>query len=158
MLKGIDPLLSPDVLHALSSMGHADEVVIVDSNYPAFTSAASTTYGKVLRMDGANVTQAIRAILSVMPVDNFVKDSAERMQVDGAPEELPPVQKEVQAEIDKAEGKSTPLKGVERQEFYKRAKSAFCIIATGESRGWGCFILKKGVILPAGTAGAPAVK
>jgi L-fucose mutarotase len=154
MLKNVDPILSADVLHALCSMGHADELVLVDANYPADTSARSSTYGRLLRIDGADVTRAARAILSVFPLDSFVDAPAERMQVDGEPDTLPPVQQEVQKEIDAAEGRSVPMAGVKRSDFYQRAKKAYVVIATGEMRGWGCFIFKKGVNLPPGTPGA----
>ena len=83
-----------------------------------------------------------------MPLDTFVDDSARRMEIVGSPDELPPVQKEVQAEIDKAEGKSWPMTSIERMEFYEHAKQAYCVIATGERRFYGCFIFRKGVVAP----------
>jgi L-fucose mutarotase len=86
-----------------------------------------------------------------MPLDSFVKKPAERMEVVGKPREVLPVHKEVQKEIDAAEGKSWPMGSVERFAFYERAKKAYCVIQSGEQRGYGCFIFKKGVIIaPAG--------
>ena len=86
--------------------------------------------------------------LSVLPLDTFIDDAAVRMEVVGQPEEVTPVQQEVQAVIDRAEGKPWPLVGVERYAFYEMAKSAYCVIATGERRFYGCFIFSKGVIPP----------
>jgi L-fucose mutarotase len=128
MLKTIDPLLNADVLYALRAMGHGDRLVVCDTNFPAAT--------------------AIAAVLSVFPLDTFVDDAAIRMEIVDRPDEVPPVQREVQAAIDRAEGKSRPLVGVERHAFYAMSKTAYCVIATGERRFYGCFILTKGVIPP----------
>ncbi len=147
MLKGLNPLLTPDVLYALCAMGHGDEVVIVDAHYPADAAARNSVYGKLLRMDGVTVPVAIRAVLSVLILDTFVDHPAERMEVDGKSDEVPAVQREAQIEIDYAVGRSQMLTGIPRQIFYERAKKAYCVIITGESRGWGCFIFRKGVNL-----------
>jgi L-fucose mutarotase len=145
MLKGIDPVLTPDVLHALCSMGHGDEIAVVDAHYPAETAGRSTTVAKVLRLDGIDTARAVRAILSVFVLDSFVSHPAERMQVDDEPDKLPNVQSEAQAEVDRAAGKSVPFAAVIRKDFYERAKKSYCVIITGETRGWGCFIFRKGV-------------
>lgn len=147
MLKGINPLLNAEVLHALAAMGHGDDLVIVDTNFPADAVARETTCGKVLRIDRP-AAEAAAAILSVYPLDSFVDDSAARMEVVGSPDEILPVQHEVQAEIDKAEGKAWPMISIERFAFYERAKQAYCVIQTGERRFYGCFALRKGVIPP----------
>jgi L-fucose mutarotase len=147
MLKGINSLLSPDVLYALCAMGHGDEVVLVDAHYPADTAARCTVFGKLLRMDGVDLPAAIRAVLSVFILDAFVEDPVVRMEVDGRPDDVPEVQGDVQLEIDRAAGRPQVFAAVPRQVFYERAKKAYCIIITGESRGWGCFILRKGVDL-----------
>ena len=148
MLKGLDPLLSADVLAALRAMGHGDELVVADANFPADSIARQTVLGRVLRIDGVDAPRALRAILSVLPLDNFVDSPAMRMEVVGAPEQFLPVHQESQAEVDRAEGQVRTLGGIERMAFYERAKRAYCIIATGERRFYGCFILKKGVIPP----------
>jgi L-fucose mutarotase len=148
MLKGLNPLLTPDILYALCSMGHGDEVVIVDAHYPADAAARSSVYGKLLRMDGVAVPVAIRAVLSVLILDTFVDHPAERMEVDGKPDDVPAVQQEAQFEVDRAVGRTQTLAAIPRQVFYERAKKAYCVIITGESRGWGCFIFRKGVDLP----------
>lgn len=148
MLKGISPLLNADVLYALKSMGHGDMLVVVDTNFPAEAIARDTVYGDLLRIDNVPAADAVAAILSLMPLDTFIDDAATRMEVVGAPDEVPQVQAEVQAAIDKAEGKHWPLSAVERFAFYERAKDAYCIIQTGERRFYGCFTLTKGVIPP----------
>jgi L-fucose mutarotase len=147
MLKTLDPLLNADVLHALRSMGHGDDVVVADTNFPADSVARQTAYGKLLRMD-ADAARAVRALLSVLPLDSFVEDAALRMEVVGKPGEVLPVAQEVQAEIDRAEGRSWPLKSLERFAFYERAKKSYCVIQSGERRFYGCFIFKLGVIAP----------
>lgn len=147
MLKGINSLLTPDVLYALCAMGHGDEVVLVDAHYPADTAARSSVFGKLLRMDGVDLPAAIRAVLSVFILDAFVEDPVVRMEVDGRPDDLPEVQREVELEIERAVGRHQVFAAVPRQVFYERAKKAYCIIITGECRGWGCFILRKGVDL-----------
>jgi L-fucose mutarotase len=148
MLKGIDPLLNPDILAALRAMGHGDELIVSDANFPADAIGRQTVVGHVLRMDGADAPRAVRAILSVLPLDTFVDQPAMRMEVVDAPQEILPVHREVQAEVDRAEGTKWTLVGVERMAFYERARRAYCVIATGERRFYGCFIFKKGVIPP----------
>ncbi|ODT17341.1 MAG: ribose ABC transporter [Kaistia sp. SCN 65-12] len=148
MLKSIDPLLNADVLYALRAMGHGDELVICDTNFPADAVARETVLGELLRIDNVSAAEAARAILSVMPLDSFVDEPALRMEIVGSPDQLPAVQTEVQAEIDAAEGRSWPMGSIERFAFYERAKNAYCVIQTGERRFYGCFVLKKGVIPP----------
>jgi L-fucose mutarotase len=147
MLKGIDPLLNADVLQALAAMGHGDDLIIADANFPADAIGRETTIGRPLRIDAPSGAVA-RAVLSLYPLDSFVDDAAARMQIVGRPDEIAPVQIEVQAEIDAAEGKSWPMIGIERYAFYERAKKAYCVIQTGELRVYGCFALRKGVIAP----------
>ncbi len=148
MLKGINPLLNADVLRALRAMGHGDDLVIVDTNFPSDSVARQTRLGKLLRIDNTTAAEVVGAVLSVMPLDSFVDDSACRMEMVGAPEEVPPVQREVQKAIDAAEGKPWPMISVERFAFYERAKQAYCVIQTGERRFYGCFAFRKGVIPP----------
>ncbi|MDP1730955.1 MAG: RbsD/FucU family protein [Devosia sp.] len=148
MLKGIDPLLNADVLYALKSMGHGDELIITDTNFPADSVARRTVLGKLLRIDGVTAGRAAKAILSVLPLDSFVEQPALRMEIVGKPNEVPPVQAEVQAEIDAAEGRAWPMGSIERFAFYDLARKAYCVIQTGERRFYGCFVFKKGVIPP----------
>jgi L-fucose mutarotase len=147
LLKNLDPLLNADVLHALRAMGHGDTLVLSDTNFPSESVARKTVLGKLLRLD-ASCPRAARAILSVMPLDSFVEHATYRMEVVGNPKDIQPVQKEVQAEIDKAEGKPWPMGSIERMAFYEHAKKAYCVITTAETRFYGCFIFTKGVIPP----------
>ncbi len=148
MLKGIDPLLNAEVLYALRAMGHGDDLIIVDTNFPSDSVARQTGLGKLLRIDNTTAAEAVAAVLSVMPLDSFVDDSAARMEIVGSPDEVPPVQQEVQAAIDTAEGAPRPMTSIERFAFYERAKQAYCVIQTGERRFYGCFAFRKGVIPP----------
>ena len=150
MLKGIDPRLNAEVLYALRAMGHGDTIVIADTNFPAQSTAAKTGLGELLRMDNLTAREVAEAVLSVMPLDSFTDDFAGRMQMVDAPDEIPPVQAEVQAVIDAAEGAPRPMVAIERFDFYERANQAFAVIQTGERRFYGCFILRKGVIPPEG--------
>jgi L-fucose mutarotase len=148
MLKGLSPLLNADVLYALRAMGHGDDLIICDTNFPADSVARQTRLGKLLRIDNTTAAEAAAAILSLYPLDSFVDDAAARMEIVGNPFEVPLVQQEVQKAIDKAEGRSWPMIGVERYAFYERAKQAYCVIQTGERRFYGCFAFRKGVIPP----------
>ncbi|MYA87539.1 MAG: ribose ABC transporter [Boseongicola sp. SB0662_bin_57] len=148
MLKGIDPRLNADVLYALRAMGHGDVLVIADTNFPADSIARSTTLGELLRMDNLTAAEAAEAVLSVLPLDTFVDDFAGRMEVVDAPGEIPPVQNEVQAAIDSAEGMHRALVGIERFAFYDLARESYAVIQTGERRFYGCFMFRKGVIPP----------
>ncbi|MBC7143632.1 MAG: ribose ABC transporter [Rhodobacteraceae bacterium] len=148
MLKGIDNRLNADVLYVLRAMGHGDALVIADTNFPSDSVARHTVYGELLRMENLTAAEAVNAILSVLPLDTFVEDFAGRMEIVGNPAELPPVQTEVQAEIDRAEGKPRPMIGIERFDFYDRARESYAVIQTGERRFYGCFLFRKGVIPP----------
>jgi L-fucose mutarotase len=148
MLKGIDNRLNADVLYALRAMGHGDLLVICDTNFPADSVARHTALGELLHMDNLTAAQAAEAILSVLPLDTFVEDFAARMEVVGKPDEVPAVQAEVQGAIDRADGREARMVGVERFDFYDRAREAYAVIQTGERRFYGCFMFRKGVIPP----------
>ncbi len=148
MLKGIDPRLNADVLHTLRAMGHGDVLILADTNFPSDSVARATVTGKLLRMDNLTCAQAAQAILSVYPLDTFVDDFAGRMEMVGQPAEIPPVQAEVQAVIDAAEGAHRPMISIERFAFYDMARQAYAVIQTGERRFYGCFMFRKGVIPP----------
>jgi L-fucose mutarotase len=142
MLKTLNVLHTPELLHALASMGHGDEIAIVDCHFPAVSNAR-----RLVRLDGANLTAALRACMQLLPLDTFVNKPVMRMQQLHAPDELPDVQQECQELIDQFEGRHVALQGITREEFYERARRAFAIVLTGELRGYGCILLKKGVIL-----------
>ncbi len=148
MLKGIDNRLNAEVLSCLRAMGHGDVLILCDTNFPADSVARDTQLGYLLRMENLTAAEAANAVLSVLPLDTFVDDFAGRMEIVGDPVTVPPVQAEVQAEIDAAEGKPRPMIGIERFAFYDIARQAYAVIQTGERRFYGCFMLRKGVIPP----------
>ena len=136
MLKGIDPLLGPELLAMLRAMGHGDEIVIADANAQ-----------RLIRLDGVPGPRVVEAIVSVLPLDDFVPEAAFRMQDSGAPDVIPPVC-QAYAAILKAAGYDRAIAPIERHAFYERARDAYGIVATGEPRFWGNLILKKGAIPP----------
>ena len=144
MLKGINPLLNADVLHVLRAMGHGDDLIIADTNFPSDSVARQTVYGRLLRID-APAADVVQAILSVMPIDTFVTDAAARMEVVDEPKTILPVMEEVQDQVS-AVGGPNPMLPIERFSFYDRAKQAYAVIQTGERRFYGCFAFRKGVI------------
>lgn len=153
MLLRIDPALNADLLYVLRAMGHGDDLVICDTNFPADSVAKQTAHGRLVGMENVTAARAVRAVLSVMPLDSFVDHPVERMEVVGKPTEIPEVQQEVQLEIDKAAMRdagrdSWPMGSIERFAFYERARKAYAVVVTGERRFYGCFIVKKGVIPP----------
>jgi L-fucose mutarotase len=137
MLKSMNPLLTGDLLAILSDMGHGDEIVISDANFPA----ASMTK-RLFRLPGISATDALAAVLSVIPLDDFVDHPAAAMD---APGERPAIYPEFESAIKQAEGRAIALEPVERFAFYERAKAAYAVIATGERRLYANIILKKGV-------------
>ncbi len=143
MLKGIDPLLNADLLHLLRAMGHGDDVVIVDCNFPAAAMGR-----RVVRLDGVDAPRAAKAILSVLPLDDFVDKPAAVMQVVGDAKAVPPVCREFQDAVDAAADRHWELDRIERFAFYERARAAFALVVTGERRLYGNLLLKKGVIRP----------
>ena len=143
MLKGLDPLLSPDLLMYLRAMGHGDEIVIVDANFPADSRGQ-----RLVRLDGVSATAVLDAVLSVMPLDEFVPEPAWRMEVVGDPAAEQPIFSEFRDIIARRESPETRLGALERFAFYERADAAYAIIATGEGRLYGNIILKKGIIRP----------
>jgi L-fucose mutarotase len=148
MLKGIDNRLNAEVLGCLRAMGHGDVLIIADTNFPSDSVARATVTGQLLRMENLTAAQAVQAVLSVFPLDTFVDDFAGRMEIVGDARSIPPVQAEVQAEIDAAEGCARPMVSIERFAFYDIARKAYAVIQTGERRFYGCFMLRKGVIGP----------
>jgi L-fucose mutarotase len=144
MLKGIDPILGPELLAILRAMGHGDDIAIVDANFPASSSAK-----RLVRMDGVDAPRMVRAVLSVLPLDTFVPNAAFRMAVVDRPDDVPPITKEFAALLA-ASGYQGEIEPIERFAYYERAKSAYAIVATGERRYWGNLILKKGAIPPDG--------
>ncbi len=139
MLKGLSPLLSPDLLHLLASMGHGDEIVLADANFPAATHAR-----RLVRLPGTGAPDLLDAVLDVLPLDDFVAQAALTMQVVGDAGATPPVVCEFDAVL--CRHGNNPSAALERFAFYQRAAGAFAIVATGETRVYGNILLKKGVV------------
>ena len=146
MLIGIDPKLPPDLLDCLMRMGHGDEIVIADANFPATSTAAQTLWGEAIQMTGFDAPAVAKLITGLMPLDAVSDACAYRMEIDDAPEELGDVHHEVFAVLEAAMPQGAQLASIERQDFYRRAAEAFAVVRSTEARPFGCFILRKGVI------------
>lgn len=146
MLHGIDPVLSPELLHLLASMGHGDDLALVDANHPAETIARQTRSGRLIRLPGLAMGRVTQAILSVLPIDDFEPDPLRRMEVVGDPASMPKVQEEVLAEMRAVLRPGTQLAGIERFAFYEAAKKSFGVVQVGDPRPYGCFLMRKGII------------
>ena len=129
MLLGLDPVLSPDLLHALAAMGHGDRLALVDANDPA------TRRRRVIELPGIDMPRALQAVLSVFPIDTFVPDPCAVMQVVGEADALPPVQAEMNAVLAKHGAK--PAASLERHACHAAAEAAYAIVQTGERRIYG---------------------
>ena len=147
MLIKIDPVLSPDLLFHLRSMGHGEKLILADANFPAHTMNK-----RVIRLDGINISDASKAILSVFPLDSFLvsqgKTSANRMEVDGKPDEITDSHSEFIEAVKSTSGANWKVGSIERQNFYQEAKKAYAIVTTTDARPFSCFIITKGVIKP----------
>jgi L-fucose mutarotase len=141
MLKGIDPLLSGDLLKILDDMGHGDILMLVDRNYPAAASGKP-----VIRLGEASILRAAEAILSVFPLDGFVDRPIERMEVDDDPSKTTSTQDALLALSRRSEGRELEYAIVPRLDFYERAREAFAVVHTLDAQPYGCFLLHKGVI------------
>lgn len=145
MLRGLDPILSPDLLYILRAMGHGDDIVVADANFPG-TSCTK----RLVRLDGIDATRAVEAILSVMPLDSYVDAAAFSMQNAADPEVFPAVVQEFQSVINSTADAPSEIQQIERFAFYEQAKTAFAVVQTGETRHFGNLILKKGVLASTG--------
>ncbi|MFN4143519.1 RbsD/FucU family protein [Aestuariivirga sp.] len=146
MLRNIPSVISPDLLWCLASMGHGERLVLVDRNFPAHEVSRHTSTGKLIDLPGLDIPQAARAILSLMPLDDFIPAPVSRMQVVGEPETLLPMQAEVQRIAKECEGRDLGMEALERFAFYEAAKKGFCVVRTSEYRPYGCFLFTMGVI------------
>jgi len=143
MLKGLNPLLTPDLLYVLRAMGHGDEIAIVDGNFPA------ESWGpELVRVDGAGAPAVVDAVLSVMSLDPDFEVAAFRPNVSEANGDMLPIFVEFEKVVKKHEGKKAKLGALERPAFYERSRKAYAIVATGERRFHGNVILRKGVVPP----------
>jgi len=148
MLKGIDPLLTPELLKALAEMGHGDEIVIADANFTAATLGRGKT---VIHLPGVGVMRMCEAVLSLLPLDAAVAHPVACMQVsDTPPGYRSALQRELIGRLEAA-GWARPAQceAMERFAFYERVRGAFAIVQTGEMQPYANFIFKKGVIADA---------
>ena len=138
MLKGINNLLTPDLLKVLMEMGHGDELVISDGNFPAASMA-----NNLVRLDGNNVPEVLDAILSVLPLDQYVEEPVAYMDVVPGDDFVPVIWDEYQKILDKYEP-GVKIEHMERFAFYERAKKAYAVVYTSEKSKYANVILKKG--------------
>ncbi|WP_127803709.1 RbsD/FucU domain-containing protein [Hydrogenophaga sp. NH-16] len=144
MLKGIDPLLSPELLKLLAEMGHDDAVVLADANFTAMSLGAGKP---VLRLPGVGMIRTLEAVVSVFPLAEDVTHPVAYMQVSDTPEGYrSALQREAVALLASAGLPPERVQAVERYEFYERVKKAYAIVVTGELEPWGNFLLRKGVL------------
>lgn len=153
MLKGIDPLLTPDLLKVLAEMGHGDEIVIADANFTAASLARRAAMAPlpVIALPGADVRRTVAAVLSLLPLDASVAQPVAYMQVCDTPAGYRSrLQRDVIAALQ-ADGQVTPerCEAMERFAFYDRVRQAFAIVHTGDPQPYGNFLLRKGVIAEA---------
>jgi L-fucose mutarotase len=142
LLKGIPPILGPDLLHVLRAMGHGDEIAIVDANYPAENAGPT-----VIRLDGLSASAVLDAVLTVMPLDTFVEEQAIGMEVVGDAKKREQTHKDFDKLVKQYEP-AMKLTLIERFAFYDRVRGAYAIVQTGERRLYGNILLKKGIIRP----------
>jgi len=141
MLKGIPAIIQPELLKILMEMGHSDEIVLADGNFPAASHAQ-----RLIRCDGHTVPDLLDAILQLFPLDQYVQKPAALMQVVIGDTVETPIWEQYRSIIERHSTIVEPFELVERFAFYERAKRAYAIIATGESALYANLILKKGVI------------
>ncbi|MCB1348480.1 MAG: ribose ABC transporter [Maritimibacter sp.] len=146
MLKGIDSRMTAELLDTLMRMGHGDELVLADRNYPSHSNAAATVTGRVVELPGFSAPEAIALICSVMPLDAFVPAGALWMQADGQGDRPEQVHDDALAVIGENLPEGGGTASLERQDFYAHARKAFAVVRCSEDRPYGCFILRKGVI------------
>ena len=146
MLINVNPLISPEILQLIRSMGHGDKFVLSDANFPSYSHA-----NKLYRMDGLNIPQAAEALLSHFPLDSFIPHPVERMEIDGKPEEVNDVHQDLIDTVKKVSGANWKIGSVERQKFYVEARKAMAVITTSDTRPYGCFMFTKGVLKPDGS-------
>lgn len=141
MLKGIPDIISPELLKILDEMGHGDEIVIGDGNFPAASNAK-----RLVRLDGHGVPEILEAILKLVPLDPYVDSPVMLMQVTPG-DDIDPVIWKDYAKIVKEQSGDFKMSEIERFAFYERARNAYAIIATGETALYANIILKKGVVV-----------
>jgi L-fucose mutarotase len=141
MLKNIPETLSPDLLKIMMEMGHLDELVIGDGNFPGASNAR-----RLVRCDGLGIVRILNDILQFFPLDDISENCISLMKVTRAGYENPPIWEEYKTAIQKWDGRTDCIEILPRSEFYERARLAYAVIATSESALFGNIILKKGVV------------
>jgi L-fucose mutarotase len=141
MLKGISKLISPELIKILMEMGHGDEIVIADGNFPAASHAA-----RLVRADGHDIPELLAAILHLLPLDTYGDHPVSLMAVAAGDPVETPIWEVYQSIVDASEQRSISLEQIERFVFYERAKKAYAVVATGEAALYANIILRKGVI------------
>lgn len=142
MLKGIDSVISPKLIKILMEMGHGDEIVIGDGNFPAANCAK-----RLIRLDGHSVPHILEAILKLMPLDSYSEYQVSLMEVAKGDDYVPQLWEDYKKIITSYEPINNKIEYVERFEFYDRARDAYAIVATGETGLYANIILKKGVVI-----------
>lgn len=146
MLIGIDPRTTPELMYVLARMGHGDEIVVADRNYPAHWSAAGCVIKDVIHYPGHDAPTVVDLITRLMPLDTFHSHSVLRMEVDNAPDTMSDAHDAVWNVVAPRLPEGGILSSIERQAFYRRAGGSFAVVQCSEDRPFGCFILRKGVI------------
>jgi L-fucose mutarotase len=141
VLKNVHPLLTGSLLSLLDRMGHGDILGLVDRNFPAYRYGAP-----VIDFRGVDTAVAAEALLSVFPVDSFVDEAVQRMEIDGAPEQINAATEALQKAADAAEGRAVRIASVERFAFYELARPVSVFVQTGETVPYSCYLLRKGVV------------
>jgi L-fucose mutarotase len=146
VLRGIDPVLNAELMHALMLMGHGDQLVLCDINHPAETIARHTTYGHLIDVSGCGLERVAKAVLKLFPLDTFIETPVKRMQVVGDATGQVPIFSTMQTIVDRAEKRPVQMEALERFAFYEAAKRSFAIVRTSDPGPYGCFIFSKGVL------------
>jgi L-fucose mutarotase len=141
MLKGINPKISADLIGILAAMGHGDELVICDRNYPALSHSS-----RLVNYQSSNVEEVLSLVLTLFPLDTFVVKPIVRMEVVGDANQITDGQDAVHKLAMDIEKRNFGMDSLPRHEFYERASKAYATVATGDGQPYGCFILIKGVI------------
>jgi L-fucose mutarotase len=143
-LRHVDPINSAELLYVL--MGRGDDIVVCDVNHPAVSIAKETTYGKLVSVTGCKIPALTKAILLLMPLDDFVEQPVMRMRMVGSPNGVVPIFGEMQKTLDECAGKPVNMGAYDRFDFYAAARKSFAIVRTSGPGPYGCFIIRKGVI------------
>ena len=141
MLRGIPSILSPELLKILMEMGHGDEIVLADGNFPSASCAE-----RLIRCDGHGVVELLDAILKFFPLDTFVQQPVALMEVVAGDHYIPEIWESFRNSINKYRDIPIEFEFIERHEFYKRTRKAYAVVATSESARYANIILKKGII------------